>query len=397
MRAKRFGLLWMCCLLMLLLLSPAYAASSDVIQKVRLRVNVKISDGDSTFSLSSGYFGDDANVTVSSDAKYDIEEVAWTREPANDEWDLGDTPRFKVTLYAVGDAYFSGSYGSSSVSVEGATFISASRKDRDTLVVTLGLKTVGGQLEEPNDTYWSETTRGLARWEKVEHAASYELRLYKGSSLIKTISNISGRSVECYPYMTAAGTYSFRVRAIASDSATNIKDSPWAESDELEIKSNQVYTGTAPNEVTNSGSQVGWIPSYNEWYFKYPDGTLAKNVTLQIKDSYYRFDGEGKMVTGWQNIDNHTYYFHEDGRMQHGGWLKLNDKWYLFNQDGTMVTGWYRYKDNWYFMGGDGAAYEGWNQVSGNWYYFTVGDGRMVTNSYVDGVFWVNDEGIWVK
>lgn len=397
MKARKKVIACLCCLMILVLTIPVYADSNDVIQRVRLRVSANIVGGDSTFELSTGYFEDDANVKVSSDAKYDIEKVEWTREPSDGEWELGDSPKFKVTLYAVDDYYFSGSYGSSKVSVDGGEFLGATRKDRDTLVVSIGLKTVGGELEEPYDSYWSDTTRGLARWEKVDHAGGYELRLYRGSSLIKTITNLKGNSAECYPYMTEAGTYSFRVRAIASESTKNVKDSSWADSDDLYIEQNEVYKGNAPSNVTDSNSSVGWIQSYNEWYFKYPDGTIAKNVSLQIRDGWYHFDSEGKMVTGWQNIDNHTYYYHADGKMQYGGWLLLDNKWYLFNQDGTMVTGWYEYNGNWYFMASDGAMYEGWNQVGGNWYYFTPGEGRMVTNTYVDGVFFVDQNGIWIK
>lgn len=397
MEKKRKILVWLCCLCMIFMAFPVYADSKDVVQRVRLRVDIKIEDGESTFGLSTGYFEDDAHVRVPSDAKYDIEDAVWTREPSDDHWEMGDVPKIKVTLTALGDSYFSGSYDKSKVSVEGAEFLGASKKDRDTLVVNIALKTVGGQLEDPFDVYWSETTRGLARWDKVEQAGSYELRVYRGNSVIKTVSNLKKNYHECYPYMTEKGTYSFKVRAIASEQTKNIKNSGWSESDELEIKQNQVYTGAAPSEVTDTNSQVGWISSYNEWYFKYPDGTIAKNSGVQIKNEWYRFNAEGKMVTGWQDIDGHTYYYHEDGRMQHGGWLNLNDKWYVFDQDGRMVTGWYDHNGNWYCMASNGEMYEGWNQVNGNWYYFIPDDGRMLTNAYVDDVFYVDANGIWVK
>ena len=405
MKAKKKLLAVVCCLFVFLMAVPAYAASSDVIQKVRLRVDVKIEDGDSTFGLTTGYFGDEeADVMVPSDARYDIEDAVWTKEPSGGEWELGATPKIKVTLTAMDDYYFSGTYGSSKISVEGAEFVSASRKDRDTLVVNFTLKTVGGQLDDPYDAYWSETTRGLARWEKVDHAASYEVRVYRGSSLIKTISNLKGNSVNCYPYMTQKGTYSFRVRAIASESTRNVKNSGWSESDDLEIAANQIYTGAAPSELTNTdgtnladNNQVGWILSYNEWYFKYPDGTLAKNTALEIKGDIYRFNGEGKMVTGWQNVDNQTYYYHEDGKMQREGWLRLNDVWYAFRADGAMVTGWCEYNGNRYYLGGNGAMYEGWNQIGDDWYYFTPGEGRVVTNTYINDVFYVNENGVWIK
>ena len=52
----------------------------------------------------------DSDVTVStSSSEFDIDDVVITNEPS-DEWDDGDKPKFKITLYADDDYYFASGF-----------------------------------------------------------------------------------------------------------------------------------------------------------------------------------------------------------------------------------------------------------------------------------------------
>ena len=70
----------------------------------------------------------------------DIDDVVITNEPS-DEWDDGDKPKFKITLYADDDYYFASGFSKSSVSLSGSdgTVTSVSRSSSDTLIVYVTL------------------------------------------------------------------------------------------------------------------------------------------------------------------------------------------------------------------------------------------------------------------
>ena len=63
----------------------------------------------------------------------DIDDVVITNEPS-DEWDDGDKPKLKITLYADDDYYFASGFSKSSVSLSGSdgTVTSVSRSSSDT-------------------------------------------------------------------------------------------------------------------------------------------------------------------------------------------------------------------------------------------------------------------------
>lgn len=70
----------------------------------------------------------------------DIDDVVITNEPS-DEWDDGDKPKLKITLYADDDYYFASGFSKSSVSLSGSdgTVTSVSRSSSDTLIVYVTL------------------------------------------------------------------------------------------------------------------------------------------------------------------------------------------------------------------------------------------------------------------
>ena len=73
--------------------TTALAATGTKINSVPLSIESEIEVGDT-----------DSDVTVSaSSSKFDIDDVTITNEPS-DEWDDGDKPKLKITLYADDDS-----------------------------------------------------------------------------------------------------------------------------------------------------------------------------------------------------------------------------------------------------------------------------------------------------
>ena len=56
------------------------------------------------------------------------------------------------------------------------------------------------------------------------------------------------------------------------------------------------------------------------WYYFQSSGKCVVNSWAQIKDNWYLFGTDGKMMTGWAKVDTDYYYLNTDGRML-TGWL----------------------------------------------------------------------------
>lgn len=90
----------------------------------------------------------------------------------------------------------------------------------------------------------------------------------------------------------------------------------------------------------------------------------------------YKYKKDGEYLTGWQTIDNYKYYFKSDGEML-TGWQKINGKTYYFHpKGGNMETE--------------------WQTIDGKTYYFHK-DGHMAVNETIDGIYYVDQNGVWQK
>ena len=156
---------------------------------------------------------------------------------------------------------------------------------------------------------------------------------------------------------------------------------------------NEYYVGPNGAMVTNA-----WVKTMPEdtddadpdsdgeaWFYFNNKGKKISGKEMKINGKYYRFDDDGKMMTGWQEIENNVYYFgDEDDGARKSGWLwletatddgdvdegigddfdteawyyfdsngkriesqakKINGKWYSFNPYGQMNYGWTRKTD----------------------------------------------------
>ena len=172
----------------------------------------------------------DSDVTVStSSSEFDIDDVVITNEPS-DEWDDGDKPKFKITLYADDDYYFASGFSKSSVSLSGSdgTVTSVSRSSSDTLVVYVTLDALDDSDHDldVSGLEWDESD-GTDSWEESDDAKKYEVRLYRGSSAVTSVLTTTSTSYDFSGYITKSGYYTFKVRGVYN---TSNKGS-WEESD----------------------------------------------------------------------------------------------------------------------------------------------------------------------
>ena len=401
------GLLTLCLLMTFSGASTVYGAST--ISSVNLRVGMNdIEVGD---TLPDIVIGDkdssDAAFVYSTSSYYGIEKAEWVTSK-NKELKVGDKPRMKVWLEASDyeERRFKGGYYSSNVKISGGTFISASISNRK-LIVTLELSPIKGQFEAPDEVFWNSGGYGRARWRLsgADDSYRYEVALYRGNSQVHK-AETTGTSYNFYPYMTKAGSYSFRVRVIPknADEEKYGKRSEWVSSDEIYLAQEDVSDGNVQNpDTTPSGGMlnVGWNKSGNLWFFRYPDGTCPKDEWLAWEGKWYLFDANGWMLTGWQVRNGQSYYLDESGAML-TGWVRSGNAYYYLNPtpdafEGMLVKkNWVIADGNIYYMNEDGARVEGWYPVDGNWFYFYPGTGIRAANTWVDG-FYLDAEGIWRK
>lgn len=401
------GLLVLCILMTFSQTAVVYAAST--ISSVNLRVGMNdIEVGDTLPDIVVGdKDSSDAAFVYSTSNYYGIEKAEWVTSK-NKELKVGDTPRMKVWLEPSDyeERRFKGGYHSSNVKVSGGTFVSASLSNRK-LIVTLELSPIKGQFEAPDEVYWNSGGYGRAKWRLsgTDDSFRYEVALYRGNSQVHKVET-TGTSYNFYPYMTKAGSYSFRVRVIPknSDEEKYGKKSEWVSSDEVYLAQEDVSDGNVQNpDTTPSGGMlnVGWNKSGNLWFFRYPDGTCPKDEWLAWNGKWYLFDANGWMLTGWQVRNGNYYYLDESGAML-TGWVRSGNAYYYLNPtpdafEGILVKkNWVIADGNIYYMNDDGARVEGWYPVDGNWFYFYPGTGIRAANTWVDG-FYLDAEGIWRK
>ncbi len=85
-------------------------------------------------------------------------------------------------------------------------------------------------------------------------------------------------------------------------------------------------TGAGSNSTTGS-----WYKEGGYWYFKTASGNRVANDWLIWNNAYYRFDADGKMVTGFYDKDDYaTYYLSNSGAMK-TGWAQVKGAWYYLN------------------------------------------------------------------
>ena len=150
-------------------------------------------------------------------------------------------------------------------------------------------------------------------------------------------------------------------------------------------------TTTTKQAATASKSaaakKVGWTQVGNTWYYYNAQGNQVKNTWV----GSYWLGSDGKMVTsGW--VDGGKYYVGSQG-----WWVKDAKKTAETTKSTTTTakkSGWSKVGNTWYYYDAKGS------QVKNAWIgsYWLGSDGKMATNSWVDGgKYFVGNQGWWVK
>lgn len=158
----------------------------------------------------------------------------------------------------------------------------------------------------------------------------------------------------------------------------------------------------------------GWY-SDKGYYEYFENGEQIKDCEYWIKDSYFRFDENGKMYENeWYHDEDYNYYYYQQGGSRADDCVvKIGDYYYGFDSNGIMYndtefyiwsaeqqeTSYYKagaggplvvnswiytvdskhYEGGYYkYYGADGAAYRDIQQVNGLYYYFYY-SGEMAT------------------
>ncbi len=435
-----------------LCLIPEKSMATDAISSVSIKVGLNIEAGDRLPDIQIDKTSADCYVTAGG-KEYRVTEATWVTSTTKD-MTIGEEPKMNVTITpsSESDAYFKSSYEASKIKVNGGSYVSAKRQGSD-LIVTLRVKAVKGLYAEPDDVGWKDTRLGLAVWSKGDNTSgAYEIWLYKGKKIVFKKEQVTATTYNFYPYMTEEGTYSFKIRSIPfkQEELKNGKKSNWVESDELLIRDRDVSDGTGKEADrktdTTSSTQPpsGWEKESGVWLYRHKDGTIQTDSWMSLDNVWYRFDQNGKMITGWFILDSDIYYLDANGAML-TGWQKIKDVWYYFYPDngheapqgaaatnwqvidgytyffsnqGAMQKGWINQAGRWYYLnaipanlegvmikglfirnektyftGEDGVMATGWQQVDGYWRYFHE-DGSMAVKTTIDG-YPINEDGVW--
>lgn len=397
-RGRLLYFLFAGCILAAGLPSTVWAATKknetrSPIDMVYLNVTSYIEDGDET-----------GHIEVSTDSQqYSIGSTDWGTVPT-DGWTVGDQPKVKIDLHARSGNYFNKTTGAKKIIINGAEYASAKRSDNDeTLIVTIKLPPVKGELDDPETVEWVGYPLGKASWSKVDSANAYELKLYRDDQVVYSVEKTSATTYDFYPYMTQAGTYKFRVRAIpvSTEEQTYITPGDWVYSEETDIDDSDTldvrYNDKESTKPVNP-SQVGWVENRDGWRYRNTDGTYVSNSWKQINGKWYLFGYDGYMLRGWQKSGGNTYYLSDNGELLIR-WQQINRFWYYMNPaDGRVLTGWIYVDGRWYYMNpNDATMTTGWALIDGKWYYLNPNEGgAMAVNTTVGG-YQINGDGVWVQ
>lgn len=346
----------------------SYAASKSDTKIERVKLTLEW-DGEPEAGEDAGSISakikDSANYTVS-DCNYDDKD--------DETWKRGETPVVVVELEA-NDGYRFYSTSKSKFDISGChgEFKSAKISNSgDSLEVKIKLRKVSGDVEEVDDLYWENRT---AVWEDLEDGDQYEVKLYRNSSNIDTVTTKENR-YNFSAQMTKAGNYTFKVRTVNN---LDNKKSSWSSlSEECYVDANSVYTGSS-----SSAHGTGWIQDQTGWWYRKADGNSLKNSWLYVDNNWFYLGASGYMMSDWIFVDNNWFYLNPVSDGTRGamktGWQSINGYWYYLNpiSDGTR-----------------GARKTSYQLINGNWYFLDLNSGAMWANRLAPNGKWINEAGI---
>lgn len=190
------------------------------------------------------------------------------------------------------------------------------------------------RLEKPRDVYMGDD--GYVKWTKVNKARSYRVRIYNGTTMLKT-KTVNTNYCDLSDYSDEEEYDDINVAISAMGPSGNMASS-YIESDAAKLGS---ITDTMYEDTGVSG-------------------TFSRNSAGLI----YR-DEDDEKVTGWHEIGGHWYFFEKDHHAKIGWYQDSDSNWYYFDNEGRMCVGTVTDGNGTYFMndGSNGAIpYGAWVQ-----------------------------------
>ena len=162
-----------------------------------------------------------------------------------------------------------------------------------------------------------------------------------------------------------------------------------------EKKQDIAYREVPAKKDKTEEKKVGWTQTGNVWYYFNAKGQQVKNAWV----GSYWLGSDGKMVTNsW--VDGGKYYVGSDGKWVKDAKKSTDDKKPIEDKkpaedkkSDTKKTGWVQTGSVWYHYNNQGELTK--NAWVGS--YWVGSDGKMVTNSWVDGgKYYVGNEGWYI-
>ncbi len=281
------------------LTATAFADNKVAVDKVSLNFDTSdIEVGASTSNI----------IVTTGDQRYSVVNEQGTAVNLSGSWTRGKVPEFKVTVKAESGYRFDTKALKTAAyytfSGDSVSFLRGSGSS-STITLTVRMPKLSNNVSKGDLTVNNlsfNNDNGDANWDTVDAASKYEVKLYKGRSLLKSVETANNY----YSFagdLTSTGSYTFKVRASYDGSYGS-----WATSEVFDVDSDFLAS------IGRSNTAARWIQDNHGWWYRNGDGSYT--------------------VNNWQFIDG---------------------KWYFFNSSGYMVTGWINWKNVWYYCGSSGA------------------------------------------
>ncbi len=278
--------------------TASFAAKDKKITSVSLEITSNIAVGEDMNNDSIEVEGGSERYSVDS----------WEILNPGFEWEENDTPQIKVYLTAADGYYFS--LTSSKVKLKGAKYVTASKKDSSTtLMITMNLPSLAESVGEIEETFLGED--GIAWWEPVSGAGSYEVRVQRDGKNTGSVMNVTQEKCNIRIYLGKPGVYTVKARPV-----NRIKKETkgrWVESNNIYIDS-ELAAGFRAGRVKDGGR---WEEKDGIWRYRNADGSYQTTSWKKIEEIWYYFDANGYMQTGWIQVDGKEYYCDSSGAMLH--------------------------------------------------------------------------------
>ena len=116
--------------------------------------------------------------------------------------------------------------------------------------------------------------------------------------------------------------------------------------------------------------QIGWMEFAGGKYYYKEDGLISDSVA-EIDGAVYRFDVNGRMMTGWLGDDSGMYYYNpESGRRQYGEATIAGADYYFDEATGARFSGFRTAEGRTFYYDQEGKKLFGEQTINGATYYF---------------------------